>query len=331
MQQNKPYLIDALQFANWSAKVFQQMREGGVDAVHATISYHGSFRDVVASLIRWNRRFEQYSDLIMHGTEYNDLQRARQTSRTAVFFGVQNPACIEDDLGLVEILHRLGLRFMQLTYNNQSLLGSGYQETEDTGVTLMGKQVIAEMNRLGMIIDLSHAGERTAMEAIELSTRPVAVTHANPRSWHFVKRNVPDKVLEALRQTGGMLGLSLYPFHLKNGSECRIEAFCQMAADIADRYGVSVLGIGSDLCQDQPASVLHWMRHGRWSFDTMPAPGFPKPADWFQTNLHFGNIASGLTRVGFNTDEVAAVLGENWRRFFRESFVRQDHLPDHDG
>ena len=174
------HIIENLQYANWSEKIFLQMREGGVDAVHVTISYHEVFREMVANIEEWNRRFESFSELIFHGRSGDDVRRARQEGRTAIFFGFQNPSPIEDDIGLVEICYQLGVRFMQLTYNNQSLLATGCYEEEDAGVTRMGREVIAEMNRVGMIVDMSHSGERSTLEAIEISNRPIAITHANP-------------------------------------------------------------------------------------------------------------------------------------------------------
>jgi len=182
-------LIDGLQYANWSEKIFRQMRAGGVDAVHVTITYHETFRETVLNIERWNRWFERYPDLIFQGFTAADIEIARQTGRTAIFFGSQNPSCIEDDIGLVEVLHRLGMRFMQLTYNNQSLLATGCYEAEDHGLSRMGREVVREMNRVGMVVDMSHSGERSTLEAIEHSTRPIAITHANPASWHPARRN----------------------------------------------------------------------------------------------------------------------------------------------
>jgi membrane dipeptidase len=121
----KTPLIDNLQYCNWSRSIFEQMREGGVDAVHVTIVYHESFREMVLQLEAWNRWFETCGDLIMRGTTAQDVTRAMETGRTAIFFGFQNPSPIEDDIGLIEICHQLGVRFMQLTYNNQSLLATG--------------------------------------------------------------------------------------------------------------------------------------------------------------------------------------------------------------
>ncbi|MEO6217615.1 MAG: membrane dipeptidase, partial [Sphingomonas sp.] len=132
-------------------------------------------------------------------------------------------------------------------------------------ITRMGREVIAEMNRVGIVIDMSHSGTRSTLEAIELSRRPIAVTHANPHRWHPTVRNKPDEVLQALAQSGGMLGLSIYPHHLKNGGACTLQEFCEMVARTADLIGVAHLGIGSDLCQDQPDEVVQWMRRGRWT------------------------------------------------------------------
>ncbi|MCB1427985.1 MAG: membrane dipeptidase, partial [Nitratireductor sp.] len=255
-------LIDCLQYANWSQKIFRQMREGGVSAVHVTIAYHENFRETVLNFERWNRWFEQYPDLIFPGRTGDDVRRAEAENRTAIFFGFQNPSPIEDDIGLVEICHTLGARFMQLTYNNQSLLATGCYEAEDTGITRMGKQVIAEMNRVGLVIDMSHSAERSTLEAIEHSSRPIAITHANPHWWHPALRNKSDTVLRQLSTSGGMLGFSLYPHHLKDGPACTIESFTAMIAEAASRYGTDNLGIGSDLCQDQPDSVVTWMRNG---------------------------------------------------------------------
>ena len=320
------HLIDNLQYANWSEKIFRQMREGNVDAVHVTIAYHEMFRETVANVEQWNRWFETYPDLIFHGRTGEDVRRAKREGRTAIFFGFQNPSPIEDDIGLVEIWHALGARFMQLTYNNQSLLATGCYETEDPGVTRMGRQVIKEMNRVGLVVDMSHSAERSTLEAIEISERPIAITHANPAFWHPALRNKSDDVLRALGQSGGMLGFSMYPHHLKDKGDCTLQSFCEMIARTADLMGAEHIGIGSDLCQDQPDSVVEWMRVGRWSKEidygegSASNAGFPKMPVWFEDNRHFGNIATGLKDIGMSDREVAGVMGENWLQFYDDNF-----------
>jgi microsomal dipeptidase-like Zn-dependent dipeptidase len=318
---NRPIRIDALQFCSWSREDFLQMREGGLTAVHATIAYHEGLRETVRAIEDWNARFRAHADLIMPGRSSQDIDAARVSGRTAIFFGLQNPTPIEDDLGLVEILHALGVRFMQLTYNNQSLLGCGWMEREDSGITRMGREVVAEMNRVGMVVDLSHAGERTTLEAIELSARPIAITHANPSWRRDTRRNVSADVVKALGRSGGMLGLSLYPHHLPRGPETTRREFCEMAAEVAEMIGVEHVGIGSDLCRGQPNSVVRWMREGRWTRPSAEPISFPPQPDWFRDSGDFPGLAEELREVGFAEAEVAKVMGENWRNFFARSFA----------
>lgn len=318
--------IDCLQYCNWSRDIFEQMREGGLDAVHVTIAYHEDFRQTVDRISQWNRLFDQHSDLIQPGRTADDVLRARDTNKTAIFYGFQNCSPIESDIDLVEICHQLGARFMQLSYNNQSLLATGCYESDDPGITRMGKQVIAEMNRVGLVVDMSHSAERSTLEAIECSTRPIAITHANPSRWHPALRNKSDSVLRALSESGGMIGFSLYPHHLAEGSACTLDNFCQMIADTADDMGIDHIGIGSDLCQNQPDSVVEWMRNGRWTREkdfgegSKASPGFPDQPTWFKDNRDFPSLRAGLKKVGLNDAAVNAVMGDNWLRFFEKSF-----------
>ena len=321
--------IDGLQYCNWSSEIFQQMAEGQVDCVHVTIAYHENFREMVAVIESWNRMFEYFSDRVVQAFTANDVRKAKADGKTAIIFGFQNPSPIEDDVSLVEVAHRLGVRFMQLSYNNQSLLATGCYESEDPGITRMGREVIREMNRVGLVVDMSHSAERSTLDAIEISGRPIAITHANPAFWHPAKRNKSRKVLQALGASGGMLGFSMYPHHLKDGSSCSLESFCQMIADTADLMGLDHIGLGSDLCQNQPDTVVEWMRSGRWtkSVDfgegTRDQPGFPKQPDWFVDNRHFGHLEQGLQCHGFQDAEIKQIMGGNWLRFFDESFGMQ--------
>jgi len=149
----RPPLIENLQYAKFTPGIFEQMGAGGVDAVHVTIAYHESLREMGLTLGQWNRWFEAHTDLIFKGTVC-----AAHTRRAArrFFFGFQSPSTIEDDIGLVEICHQLGIRFMQLTYNNQPLLATGCYEDYTAGLSRMGRQVVTEMNRAGLVVDMSH-------------------------------------------------------------------------------------------------------------------------------------------------------------------------------
>ncbi|MFK4018021.1 dipeptidase [Cobetia marina] len=325
--------LDGLQYSNWSREIFEQMREGGLDAVHATLVYHETTRETLSRLGEWNRRFEAWPDLIMPVHVPQDIAVAQASGRVGIILGAQNCSPIEDDIDMVEVMRDLGLMIMQLTYNNQSLLACGCYEAEDSGITRFGRQVIREMNRVGMVIDMSHSAERSTLEAIEISERPVIISHANPESFHPAKRNKSDKVLKAIAESDGLLGFSAYPFHLRNGSDCTLTEYCEMIARTADLMGIEHLGIGTDLCQNQPVSILEWMRNGRWSKDMDYGEGsasnadWPRPLSWLRDSRDFPNLIVGLRKVGMSEDEVAGIMGKNWVALLERAATRQETAP----
>lgn len=324
MSKNKNYRIDNLQYCNWSKEIFESNREAGLDAIHVTIAYHEDYDEVQKNFEEWKGYFATYPELIFQGRSYLDIEKAHNENKTAVFFGFQNCSPIEDDIKLVESVHQMGAVFMQLTYNNQSLLATGCYEETDSGVTRMGKEVIKEMNRVGVIIDMSHSADKSTFDAINLSEKPIAITHANPLFWHKAKRNKPNDILKALGESGGMLGLSLYPHHLLGGTNCTLDSFCQMVAKTAEIIGTKNLGIGSDLCLKQPDSIVEWMRNGTWTKTkdygegTVSNAAFPNQPEWFQDARGFNNIEKGLKKVGFNNDELYGILGDNWFNFYKD-------------
>ena len=317
------YKIDNLQYCNWSRKVFKINREADLDAVHVTIVYHEDFDELQEVVNKWNILFEENKDLIFLGRDFKDIEKAKSEKKTAIFFGFQNCSPVEDDITLIEKVHELGCLFMQLTYNNQSLLATGCYEKNDSGVTNFGREAIKEMNRVGIVIDMSHSAEKSTIDAIEISEKPIAITHANPSFWHDAKRNKSNKLLKILSQSGGMIGLSLYPHHLKDGTNCTLNSFCEMVAKTADLIDVKNIGIGSDLCLYQPDKVVEWMRNGTWTKSTnfgegsKKIPGFPKQPEWFLDARGFNNLENGLKKIGFNNNEVNGILGNNWFNFYK--------------
>ena len=317
------YRIDNLQYCNWSRDIFLINREAGLNAVHVTLVYHEDYDEFLQRVSEWDTFFEENSDLIFLGKTFEDITKAQSENKTAIFFGFQNCSPIEDDINLIEKVHKLGCRFMQLTYNNQSLLATGCYEKNDSGVTNFGREAIREMNRVGIVVDMSHSAEKSTLDAIELSEKPIAITHANPSFWHDALRNKSDFLLKKLSESGGILGLSLYAHHLKNGTNCKLESFCEMVAKTAELMGPKNIGIGSDLCLNQPDSVVEWMRNGTWAKNTnygegsKKKPGFPKQPDWFLDARGFNNLEIGLKKIGFNKQEVDGILGNNWFNFYK--------------
>ena len=317
------YRIDNLQYCNWSRDIFLINREAGLNAVHVTLVYHEDYDEFLHRVKEWDRFFEENSDLIFLGKTFEDITKAQSDNKTAIFFGFQNCSPIEDDINLIEKVYEHGCRFMQLTYNNQSLLATGCYEKNDSGVTNFGREAIKEMNRVGIVVDMSHSAEKSTLDAIEISEKPIAITHANPSFWHQALRNKSDFLLKKLSESGGILGLSLYSHHLKDGTNCKLESFCEMVAKTAEIMEVKNIGIGSDLCLNQPDSVVEWMRNGTWSKSinygegSKKKPGFPKQPDWFLDARGFDNLESGLKKVGFNKQEVEGILGNNWFNFYK--------------
>ena len=317
------YRIDNLQYCKWSREVFQINREAGLDAVHVTLVYHEDYDEFLNITKEWNKYFSDNSDLIFLGKNFKDIEKAKIDNKTAIFFGFQNCSPVEDDIDLFQKVYDHGCRFMQLTYNNQSLLATGCYEKNDGGVTNFGREAIKEMNRLGIVIDMSHSGEKSTFDAIEISEKPIAITHANPSFWYNALRNKSNKLLKTLGQSRGMLGLSLYSHHLKDSSNCSLESFCEMAAKTCEIMGVKNVGIGSDLCLNQPDSVVEWMRNGTWAKrknygeGSKEKPGFPKQPNWFIDARGFKNLEIGLKKVGFNSEEVNDILGNNWFNFYK--------------
>ena len=145
------FKIDNLQYCNWSRETFEFNRSAGLDAVHVTIVYHEDYTELLTEIKKWEKLFKENSDIIFQGLDYKDIEKANKEKKTAIFFGFQNCSPIEDDIKLVEKIHKLGCRFMQLTYNNQSLLATGCYENTDSGVTNFGREVIKEMNRVCLL------------------------------------------------------------------------------------------------------------------------------------------------------------------------------------
>lgn len=323
---SSPMIIDCLQYSLPERARFEEWRAGGVGAVHVTLAIWEDARETLRVIGAWNRLFEANTDLIALAGSARDIDRIAGSGRTAVIFGFQNTSPFEDDLDLVEIFHQLGVRIAQLTYNIANAVGCGCWE--EGGLTrFFGRNVIAEMNRVGMLVDLSHCNDRTSYEALEVSSRPVVITHANPdgfvgREIELKHRNKSDALIRAVARQGGMIGLSMYPRISRGGSNATIEDFCDMVAYTVDLAGIEAVGLGTDFYTGHPPSVIDWWRAGRWARESPVkiSPDFSRWPGWFTSPAQFGNVLDGLRSKGFAEEEVGKLAGGNWLRVFRTSF-----------
>ena len=210
-------VIDAMQYNKPERIRFEEWRKGNVGCVHVTIAIWESARETLSALGEWNRLLEKNGDLIGLATTAEEIEQIAASNRTAVVFGFQDTSPFEDDIELVEIFYKLGIRICQLTYNVQNRVAAGCWEDDARGVSkFFGASVIAEMNKLGMLVDVSHCNERSCFEAIDYSSRPIAITHGNPAEFvgsdiELSRRNRTTPLIRKLAERGGMIGLSMYP------------------------------------------------------------------------------------------------------------------------
>lgn len=327
-------VVDGLQVSKWDRDYIEELKKGGVTAVNVSRVVWENARETLSYIGNWYAFIREHRDDLFLVRKGEDILYAKDNGKIGVILGAQNASPLEDELGLVEIFNNLGLKIMQLTYNNQNLIGSSCYEEHDNGLSRYGELVIKEMNRVGMVIDLSHVGERTSLDAIAVSSRPVAITHANPR-WLFPlkKRNKSKEVLRKLRDSRGMLGLTLFP-RLMNGTNTTIEEFCNLVTETVDFMGVEHVGIGTDLTLNLTDDDNKWVRMGRWTHDVKYSFGatttdnmsFPSWPSWFQSPADFPNLAEAMLKKGFSEKDVRAIMGENWLNFFINGFKREEEL-----
>jgi membrane dipeptidase len=316
-----PLLFDGLVISRWGRPLWEELRASGIDAVHATAAVWEGTEATIKNLERFAREFVDNADLIVQARTAQDIRDAHAGSRTAVLLGFQNTDALEGHLDRAEVFHALGVRVMQLTYNNQNFVGGSCYEPFDSGLSRFGRELIREMGRLGILVDLSHVGDRTSRDAIELSDGPVAFTHANPRWFHDAPRNKPDDVIRALVERGGVLGLCPYallvPPSPSGEGFCDLSTFCAMVARAVDELGVDHVALGTDSTFGQTAAFFQWLVAGNWTREQL-IDEIPPVPEWAQGPADFPRIVEALASEGLSDAEIRAVAGGNWLRLLDE-------------
>tara|TARA_B100001057_G_scaffold7152_2_gene6519 strand:+ start:2152 stop:3138 length:987 start_codon:yes stop_codon:yes gene_type:complete len=319
-------LIDGLEYCNWNRELLENAHHAGITAIHVTLVYWENTEEAFEKITFWNNLFQKHKDIIIHARSTSDILLAKKNNKIGIIFGFQNSSPIGNDIHLIEKFFNEGLRFMQLTYNNQTPLAGGCFEKKDSGVSRFGHAVIEEMNRLGMIIDLSHAGKQTCLDTIEFSKKPVAISHANPSSFHKSLRNIENDILKNLVNKDGFIGLSLYPYHLKNLGKCTEEDFAQMIKDLINLIGEDNIGIGSDLCLNWPNEIVMWMRNGKWTKkidygeSKEKNPKWPELPSWYNKPGDLKNLFNILIKNNISERVSVKIVGSNWLNFMKQHF-----------
>ncbi len=314
-------IIDCLNISNWQQpEVFANLRRGGLTTINATIAVWENFTETLDAIACWYLRFERYADTIIPIKDITDIQRAKTEKKCGIIFGFQNSSPVEDDLRRLSLLHELGVRIIQITYNNSNFVGSGYVDSPDYGLTKFGVDFIAECNRLGILIDCSHVGYKTTMDAIDASTKPIAFTHVGPRAMCDHPRNKTDEQLKALVAKGGVVGANAFPMFLAAGGQAIISDFLDTVDYMVKLIGIDHVGIGCDFTEGQSREWFRWLFTGR-NTDKVPQYQVDWPVMYpkgLQGEADFPNLTRALLQRGYSETDVKKIMGENFLRLFRE-------------
>lgn len=329
-------VIDGLNVSNWeSPAVFNSLKAGKVTAINATVATWENFPETLDNISAWGPRFRRYGDTITQIRNVTDIFEAKRNNKTGVILGFQNSSPIENRLERLELFHRLGVRIIQITYHEANLLGSGCYERYDYGLTYFGVDAVREMNRLGILIDLSHVGIQTTIDTIELSENPVSVTHANLKSHLDMPRNKVDDAMKLLAEKGGVIGATCINSMLSAGKEATPKDYVDVIDDMVEKLGIDHVGIGTDYTQDQGEAFWRYISSQQGT--SFPLKAISKqsggqiiyPKDmvnlskqrYYPIGLETPDKLPLLTELflakGYKKDEISKLLGGNWLRLFK--------------
>lgn len=311
-------VFDGLIVANWSPEVFADMRRGGVTAANCTCCVWEGFAGTMANVARWNAWFRVHGDLIVKARGTADIRAAKEGGRTAIVLGFQNTSAFEDRLGAVEIFKDSGVGIAQLAYNTQNLAGTGCYESRDSGLSDFGRELVAEMNRVGMLIDLSHVGVRTSEEAIRESAKPVALTHCLPAGLKAHPRNKTDAQLRAVADGGGVVGVTMFPPFLPRGVDSTVDDYVTAIDYVVRLVGEDAVAIGTDFTQGHGADFFEWITRDKGHARKLTEFGTIANPRGLRTIGEFPNLTAAMNQAGWSGARVRKVMGENWLRLLAE-------------
>lgn len=319
-------IIDGLQCGTFDRDAFVELLEGGFACVTPTLGFWEGGMESMDAIGRWRDMERENSDLIRIVRKVQDIDDCVRDNKLGILLGFQNTNLLEDRIRFVELFGDMGVRVLQLTYNNQNELAGSCYEDEDSGLSRFGREVVKEMARVGILVDCSHTGDKTTLHAIEHSPKPIAVTHANASSIFPHKRNRSDAVLRALAETGGVIGCAAYRNITPPEACATVDGFAEMVARMVEIAGVDHVAIGTDYSYQADDTFRDWMRKGRWTRSVQygagstTVPGAVAKPDWLKRPKTLGDLRGGLRKVGFSEQDADKIMGKNWLRLYGEVF-----------
>lgn len=307
--------LNASYFFNES--VLRRIRQGGLTAFNGTVAAWHSLHETMNLIADYYRLFEDRADLLMPVRSAGDILEAKDRGCTGMIFGFQDTSPINGNLRMLAVYHALGVRVIQLTYNDENAVGFGCMTPNDKGLTSFGREVVAEMNRLGILVDLSHCGHKTTMDAIEASKGPVAFTHANPLSLASSPRNKTDEAFRALAAKGGVAGAVLLPSWLTQHGQAGLEDYLNALDYLVRLMGIDHVGLGTDFMEEIPAEIMVAALKGiseenlEKFYSSTIVEGFESPSE-------FPRVTEGLLSRGYSSQDVKKIMGGNWLRLYEK-------------
>ncbi|WP_372379415.1 dipeptidase [Vibrio natriegens] len=310
-------VIDGLVIAKWDRALFEDMRKGGITAANCTVSVWEGFQNTVNNIVEMNNLLEENNDLVLKVRTTDDIRKAKQQGKTGVIMGFQNAHAFEDQLGYVQVFKDLGVGVVQMCYNTQNLVGTGCYE-RDGGLSGFGHEIVAEMNKVGIMCDLSHVGAKTSKEVILVSEKPVCYSHCLPSGLKDHPRNKSDEELRFIADHGGFVGVTMFAPFLKNGIHSTVDDYVEAIAYIFDLVGEDQIGIGTDFTQGHGQPFFEWLTHDKGYARRLTNFGEIINPEGIRTLGEFPNLTEALLRHGFSETQVRKIMGENWLRILGE-------------
>lgn len=316
-------VIDGLAVAQPSGKLVKQWIGAGITACNWTVVSHRE--DTMTALTKITQFYwllEQYPQHTLLVEKGADIERAKRENKLGIILGFQGTGPLGFNVNLIRIFHRLGVRIIALAYNESSPFAAGCTEPSDSGLTSLGIQAVQDMNRLGMVIDLSHVGHRASRQAIELSSDPVIFSHSNPSALQSNPRNIPDDMIRACAAKGGVIGLSTFSAFVgetQGGRHPTLDEYLNQMDHVLNLVGPDHVAVGTDILVDQTDGVWWRAVTGRlypevsqgMTYETHNVSGFMDQTD-------FPAVAEAMLKHGYSEEVVRKIVGENWLRVYSQ-------------
>lgn len=314
----KIVVFDGLIVSDFGKDVFADMRRGGITAANCTCCVWENFTETMRNIGRWKKWLREHGDLITQVYTTKDIARAKAENKTGIILGWQNTTAIEDRLDYLELFHELGVRIVQLTYNTQNFVGSGCYEGRDSGLSDFGRDVLAEMNRLGILCDLSHVGPKTSEEAILASRQRVAYSHCLPSGLKAHKRNKSDEQLRFIVDHDGFVGVTMFPPFLAKGASATVDDYVEAIEYVLNLVGEDSVGVGTDFTQGHEEPFFNWITHDKGDGRKLTDFGAVINPEGLRRIGDFPNLTAAMERRGWAAARIEKVMGGNWLQLLRD-------------